>query len=296
MPPRISAVVLMPVSILGVALLAILLRSRDPRTHAHVAIVALLAAFVASTALYFSVHLAPGLVPALVERAMPARLLNVHAHVAGAVAVGIAAWLMEQSLPRLRGAGRSGFVLALWRPAAVYSVFALVLAGAVDAGRALGDVAGRNRDLATHGLPVLSASEPFWWVVRRAGIRGQVLTSFEARQPALVGGHLAVAFDPTGFDFVPYLPHTARDVQRFVEKGYGVSFANPPGELRFRAALERDPQRPYWKSLTPQQWSELREELGVVAVVAPTRWAIRLPPRVVGPVFSVYRIPRWPAP
>jgi hypothetical protein len=291
-PPRVAAVVLAPISVLGLALLAILLRSRGPRTSMHVAIVALLAAFAASSALYFFAHLAPGLVPPLVQRAMPARLLNVHAHVAGAVAVGIAAWLTERSLPRLRSGVRSRFVRALWRPAVLYAVFAVALAGAVDAGGALAEFAARNREVARDGLPPLSASAPFWSVVREAGIRGPVLTSFEARQPALVGGHLAVAFDPTAFDFVPYLPHTARDVKRFVEDGYGVSFSNPPDEMRRRAALEWDPERPYWESLTRPQWSELREELGVVAVVAPSRWAIRLRPRVVGPVFSVYQIPR----
>lgn len=273
-------VVLGPVALFGGALLAVLLFPRGPRSATDVGALALLVTIAASCALYFAVHLASDLLPEVFERAMPARLLNLHASLAGAAGVGIVAWALER-----------GFGGALRRRPLVYAALALLLFLGTGAAKPLGDFATRAAEFARHRLPYLYDVDPFWAAVRGAGVDGLVLTSFDAAHPAVVEGHLALAFDPTGFDFVPYLPHTARDVQRFVERGYGVSFSKPPPELRLRGALEADPQRAYWERLAPEEWSALGAELGVAAVVAPSEWAIRLAPAAPGPHLTFYRIP-----
>jgi hypothetical protein len=287
LPSNVAAVVLKPVACLGLVLLVVLFLPRGRRSSTDVAALALLATVVASSLLYLAVHLAPGVLPGLVERAMPGRLLNLHAQVAGAAAVGIAAWITDRSLSRLRG-GR------FWKSATVYALFAVLLAIGVRADRPLQAFAVRAKGFVETRLPHLADEDPFWSAVRASAPPGLVLTSYDSRYHAVVEGHLSVAFDLTGFDFVPYLPHTVKDVQRFVERGYGVSFSNPPNELRFRGGLEGDPQRAYWAGLTTEQWSALGEELDVVAVVAPSEWTIELPPRVPGPHFTLYRIPRAP--
>jgi hypothetical protein len=182
----------------------------------------------------------------------------------------------------------------LWKPATVYALFVVLLAIGARVDRPLQAFAVSARDLVRNGLPHFGDADPFWSAVRASAVQGLVLTSYNSRYHALVEGHLPVAFDQTGFDFVPYLPHTANEVQRFVERGYGVSFRNPPKELEFRGGLEGDPEHEYWASLTAEQWSALGEELGIVAVVAPSDWVIMLPPQVPGPHFTLYRIPRAP--
>jgi hypothetical protein len=253
------------------------------RGGAEVAALALLGALVASGALYFAVHLAPAGLPALIERAMPGRLLNVHAALAGVVVVGGAAWAVERTLvPR-------------WpRPGWLYLALAVGLAFAAGVWGPLRSFGAAAQRLAEHRLSNLFEPDPFWSAVREAGAGRVVLTSFGATHAALVAGHLAPALDPTGFDFVPYLPHTAAEVQRLVERGYGVSFASPPAELLRRGALEGDPQRGYWEGLGREAWSGLGAELGVAGVVAPSDWRLQLAPGVRGAHFSYYPIPPVP--
>ena len=292
MPPELAAAVLKPVAFLSVALLAVLFLPRGRRSSTDVAALALLGTVVASSLLYLAVHLAPDFLPQIVQRAMPGRLLNLHAQVAGAVAVGIAAWITDRSLSRLWRERRSGLLAMFRKPATVYALLAVLLAVGVRADRPLREFAVRAKDFVENRLPHLGDADPFWSALRTSAVQGLVLTSYDSRYHALVEGHLPVAFDLTGFDFVPYLPHTVKDVQRFVERGYGVSFSNPPKQLRFRGGLEGDPQRAYWAGLTAEQWSDLGEELDVVGVVAPSNWAIQLTPLVSGDHFTFYLISR----
>jgi hypothetical protein len=275
-----APVILAPLALLAVVPLAMFRFSSGARSGADVAALALLATLAASGALYFAVHLVPWLVPGFVERAIPGRLLNLHAALAGVIVVGGATWCVERVL------------VARWRHAGlIYLVFALLLAvgtGVAQPLRAFGTAAS---EFAERRWPHLFERDRFWSEVRSAGTGGLVLTSFHSTHSALVAGHLAVAFDPTGFDFVPYLPHTAAEVRRLVERGYGVSFASPPPELLRRGALEGDPQRAYWEGLGREEWAGLGAELGVAGVVAPSEWWLDLPPRVRGPHFTFYAIP-----
>ena len=292
MPPDFAAVVLQPVAFLSVALLAVLLLPRGRRSSTDVAALALLGTVVASSLLYLAVHLAPDFSRRSSNVRCPVACSICTRQVAGAVAVGIAAWITESVA--ISASKREAFRLLRMPTAAVYALLAVLLAIGVRADRPLRELAVRTKDFVGNRLPHLGDADPFWSAVRTSAVQGLVLTSYDARYPALVEGHLPVAFDLTGFDFVPYLPHTVKDVQRFVERGYGVSFSNPPKQLRFRGGLEGDPQRAYWAGLTAEQWSALGEELDVVGVVAPSEWAIMLQPQVTGTHFTLYLIPRVP--
>jgi hypothetical protein len=133
--------------------------------------------------------------------------------------------------------------------------------------------------------------EAFWASVRQVAPRGLFLPSRAASFDAVTKGHLAIAFEPNGFDYVPYLPSTAHEVRRFVEIGYGISFSDPPQDLRSRGSLPLDAGREYWSSLSTTQWRDVGRDLGIVGLVAPREWKIALAPDVIGTHFNLYIIP-----
>jgi len=263
---------------------------------------ALLVAIVGSVALYAAVHLDRAELPRIVVDAMPGRLLNIHAYVAGAIIFGLALWLAEQ-LPRLLSAvvraltwRRTGFLAEERTYVAhiLYLLFVVILALELDTGASVAAFADAAGSFAASGQAprfMPDESDDFWKRVRETTLRGPVLSSWGPSFDVIRKGHIALAFTPDGFDFVPYLPYTAKQVKLFVESGYGVSFSDPPEALRKKGSLPGDPEREYWSRLDSDGWQTMAKELGIDGVIAPTQWPISLAPYIKGPQFTVYRIP-----
>ena len=119
-------------------------------------------------------------------------------------------------------------------------------------------------------------SEAFW---HRFGARKSVdrySESPEPLSPTLYHGHLPVALYQS-FDLIAYLPQTAGAVARVVEEGYGVSFFNPPPNKRYDPWLNPYAVRRYWAQHASDHWCRISRDIGIVAVVAPSSWTVRLP-------------------
>jgi hypothetical protein len=299
-------------AVVAVATLMAFMRSCPPRLFAPMlASAVVLLAVIASTIVYYALHLVPGLLPQLLIDVMPGRLLNVHAYLALPLAVGLMAYVVNRlpssgvvRIPRWLGdraarltsrfapGGHQALdVNAIDRKTIMLGILLVIVTMMVPArklGRAVPTLASQQTNVATPP----AETQTFWRQAKAAVMNGQVLTSPSATWPSLYHGHLAAALNITSFDFVPYLPYTAGPVAHIIQAGYGVPFFNPPPELRNTALLPDEAVKVNWTKRTPAEWLEVSRDLGVVGVVVPKDWAIKLPAVVTGERFTLYTIPQ----
>ena len=250
-----------------------------------------LLAVAASTIAYFATHLVPDLLPEIFTRAAPGRLLNVQAFLSTPMALGLAIFAADQAA-RDWTSGATATRLSRAIPVVALVIVLAELTAHVLTRRDL--MIADARLMATNGssdpavLPRGGAA--FWRDVRGLGITGQVLASRSASRPALDDGHLPVALNVGSFDFIPYIPQTAGAVAHILERGYGISFFDPPADMRHGGALPPDGGRQYWAQLSSDGWCGISRELGVVAIVAPSNWSVSLTRLAAGPEFAIYKI------
>lgn len=247
-------------------------------------------AIAASTVAYFAMHLTPDLLPEIVTRAAPGRLLNVQAFLSTPMAVGIAVFAASQASRDWTTEATTAW-LARAIPIIACVIVAAELAAHILSRRNL--MIEDARLMATRGQNDASiasgGSAAFWSDVRHLSITRQVLASRIASRPALNDGHLPVALNVGSFDFIPYIPRTAAAVARIVEEGYGVSFSDPPPDMRHGGGLPPDGGRQYWAQLSPDRWCRISRDLDVAAVMAPSNWTINLPRLLSGTEFTMYK-------
>mgnify|MGYP001193223567 CR=1 FL=1 len=274
------------------ALSVFLILARPRRDAALLSAIMVLLAVAISTIAYFMAHLAPQLLPDLVMRAAPGRLLNVQAFLGTPLALALGLQAASHAT-RDWTSGTTAAWIDRALPGAALAVVIVELAIALHSRQTL------MRDdirtlIETRGLAAPSAagkdSLSFWRKVRTSGITGQVLTTRASSRPALIYGHLPVALTVGAFDYVPYIPRTAGAVARIIEEGYGISFSDPPPDMRHSGALPSEAGKAYWAQLAPDDWCRLSRSLGVVAVVAPSDWIVKLPQAVAETDFTLYKI------
>jgi len=290
-------------AILALPPLALLILRRKPRTSVDVGAVALLAAIVASTLLYVMQHWAPALLPAIVTRVIPGRLVNIQAALGVALLASMIVFARDQAARRFNS-GRSaassrplsklGDTILLRHPDGMAAILLVLLAIGVVPGL----VATTATDLGNAAAAVrqsqqLDDDSPFWSSVREQKITGLVLAPAGLAFRALRYGHLPIALDAAAFNFVNYLPRTATTFGRIMERGYGISFFDPPASVKlFVGSLPRTAGQRYWACLSPEHWKQIAQELGIVALLVPADWAVRLPPLVRDSNYALYAMPR----
>ena len=236
-----------------------------------------------STFLYFSVHLIPQLLPQFVIRAIPGRFLDVHAYVAGPFLIGFALSLSPYFF-KLSKASQAKPSQA--KPPYVMLAALVLLWSPILPSQTRSYLGSVEKWISTHS----HYDDPFWQKVRNLEDVGPVLASQTAYYHAVRYGHLAAVFDPGDFDFTAYLPHIVKQTRHYIERGFGVSFENPPAGMRNRPNLGPDGGREYWQQMSEIEWNNVVRELGFLAVIAPSEWKINLPVRLRSNEFSLYEI------
>ena len=279
---------------LAVPLLGFLAIRRGRRASADAGTVVLLTAIAVSTVLYVMLHWGRALLPDIVIRGSPGRLINIQAYFAMPLAAGIAVfaadeiarWLhrrRESSTGTAPAGGRRVGTVPVRYPNAIAAAIALALV--------VWFVPAFVHEIATIERRPSEVDDPFWLKVRGQEIGGLVLAPAIVAKEALRYGRLAIALDPDAIDFIPYIPSLATAVGTMVERGYGVSFFHPPADLKFSGALSPTTGREYWACLSPGQWQRLAREFGITALLVPAGWKARLPLLLSDSNYALYTIP-----
>lgn len=288
--------------VLAAPLLMLLVLRRGRRGSADAGAVVVLGAIAASTVLYMIQHWDKALLPDIALRAIPGRLINMQASFAMALVIGmtvfvsdeVARWVHYQQEPNaldstVRPPPASTLIFRY--PNATAAAIAVILAVRILPGF-LYLVADSRHDpdviAARHALTEIGS--PFWSKVRDLRIKGLVLVPAELSLKALRYGRLPIALE-SAIDFIPYLPRTATALGTIIERGYGVSFFRPPAAMKFGGVLPPTTGRAYWDCLSPTQWQEVAQEFGIVALLVPSDWNVRLPILLSDTEYALYLIP-----
>lgn len=281
-------------AVLVAPLLTFLLLRRGRREAADAGAVALLGAVFVSTALYVLQHWGRALLPDIVLRAIPGRLINMQACFALAVIVGMTVFVADEIARRRRHSWqpKTPGSIFLRHPDAVAAAVALVLAARFAPGFVYGVIlTQREPEMVAEQQKLAEIDSPFWSKVRELRLDRPVLTAPELSMKALRYGRLPIALDTTAIDFVPYLPQTATALGTLVERGYGVSFFHPPAALKFLSVLPPGTGRDYWACLSPGQWRGIAQEFGIAALLVPADWTVRLPLQLSDSSYALYAMP-----
>jgi hypothetical protein len=279
-------------AVVGMTALSVSLALRVARRQSAVLVcVLLLLAFAASTIAYYAVHLVPQFLPALVLRALPARLLNVQAFVSTPLALGLAICVADRAVKN-RTTGTFVWAARLLPIAVVLVVVASAAVYVLQRREAMSAYAHAVIETRLLGKlsPTQEQSERFWRDVQAAGVTGLVLTSSRESAASLYHGHLPIAVYGDAMDFFHYIPQAAGAAARIVTEGYGIPFTDPPPETLHAARLPVDAGRVYWAGLSGDDWCRISRDLGITALVAPTDWPVKLPTRVRGPELTLYTV------
>ena len=273
------------------ALWAFIALGGSRRKSALLTCILVLIAVTVSTIAYYAVHMVPQYLPALVLRALPARLLNVQAFVSTPLALALAVCLADRSV-RDRKTNALTWAARLL-PIAV--LLLVVVSGTVYVLKRRDAISGYARTVLDTRIlgrvsPAQEQSEAFWRSVRGAHVNGLVLTASHSSAQSLFDGHLPIAVYGDAMDFFHYIPQAAGTVARIVDEGYGITFSDPPAEILHAARLPPDAGRTYWAALGAADWCRISRDLGVTALVAPTDWTVTLPVIVRGPELTLYAV------
>lgn len=281
-------------AVLTLQLLTFLLLRRGRRGSADAGAAALLAAVAVSTVLYVLQHWGRALLPDIVLRAIPGRLINMQACFAMAVIVGMTVFVADEIVHRFRHRWQPKTLGSIFvrHPNAIAAAVAVVLAARFLPGFVYGVIlTQRDPEMVAAQQMLAEIDSPFWSKVRDLGFDRLVLTAPELSMKALRYGRLPIALDTTAIDFVPYLPQTATALGTLVERGYGVSFFHPPAALKFLSVLPPGTGRNYWACLSPGQWQGIAREFGIAAVLVPADWTVRLPLLLSDSNYALHALP-----
>jgi hypothetical protein len=256
--------------------------------------VALLLAVAVSTLLYVLQHWSKALLPDIVLRAIPGRLINMQACFVVPLVVAIAVFVSDEIARRLdhrRARSTQGSFFLRFPNGIAASVLVVLAACLVPV--FVSDLVAMHRDpdrVAARQEPE-EIDSPFWSEVRALRFNRLVLTAPELSLKALRYGRLPIVLDTTAIDFVPYLPQTATALGMVVERGYGVSFFHPPAIFKFGARLTAGTGQDYWACLSPAQWQGIGRDFGIAALLAPADWTVHLPLLLSDTDYALYAVP-----
>jgi hypothetical protein len=277
--------VLVPGLVLSAVLVGFIAsKQRAVQQSSSTAAVMILIAVIFATLAYFIAHLFADVLPRSIVGAIPGRFLSIIRYLFPAILLA-ALWLaMDYFIGRICGHGRK----REWATTLACCLGIALLFVAPVSDYALVNRAGQIVGLLAHQQSANREDEEFWLAVRGARIEGSVLTASAATLDAQQRGLLSVAFPTTSFDFVPYLPHTAGAVRKFVEVGYGFKF-DQPSPFGRKGAFLSDEGKDYWARLSADAWRVVSRDLSIRYLMAPNDWPVQLPVLLKGQQFTLYR-------
>ncbi|MDC0059712.1 hypothetical protein OAJ18_01685 [Pelagibacteraceae bacterium] len=137
---------------------------------------------------------------------------------------------------------------------------------------------------------VLSKNDDFWKVVKNRNIGGYVLTTPSSSSNTLRKGLKPILLNPGSIDGVPYFPKTAVRLSKIVEEIYGISFDDPPLELKNTASITEKFIKKNFEKYSKEKWKEISNKFNISAIIVPVDWNIILVPIAKNNTFAFYII------
>ena len=125
---------------------------------------------------------------------------------------------------------------------------------------------------------VLLEKNHFWNTVKNTKFEGYILTSTSSGYTILRKSLKPILINPRDIDGVPYFPKTAGRLAVIIEEIYGISFTNPPSELRNRASISEEIIKLNFEKYSKEKWQQLSRDFNIGSVIVPVNWNINLVP------------------
>ena len=130
----------------------------------------------------------------------------------------------------------------------------------------------------------------FWETIKNAEFKGYILTSGSSSTITFRKSLKPILLNPESIDAPPYFPKTAARLAVIIEEIYGISFSDPPLELRNRAAINDDFIKLSFEKYSKEKWQYLSDKFKIDAIVIPVNWNISLVPLAKNDRFAFYVI------
>ncbi|MFN8723587.1 MAG: hypothetical protein ACK5YI_22395 [Rhodospirillales bacterium] len=261
---------------------------------------------------------APDLLPAVVSKTIPGRLVNpgvIAAVVGGAVVLAgggrpartAAAVFGAAMLAAVPGGPLDGATRGLHAAAMVAAMVAAVLSALAARRRGGGRVVGPATALAAAAVILVAAALRVpvgnWslFAADRAGTSAAAAALGAGTGPILTGPMLdgvqmrtgrPVTIETAQMDQIHYAPGLALGFHRVLRAAYGIDFAVLPPDGRRNRMLYvfEDDVRQLWEARTAADWAAVGREFGFTAVWVRSGWRLELDPLADDGRFAVFRV------
>ena len=229
-----------------------------------------------STVFYFSYKIFHSYMPDLIIRTMPARYTIMHSIVGWPLILGMLFVFIQKFEKKNKIFNNSAYFLIiliiLFYSVSHYKVFIKLQNLFVNKTVEIISVGDKN----------------FWNLVKSHDFDGYILTSFSSSTISMRKTLKPIILDVSSFDFVPYHPNAAKNMSTIIEKIYGISFANPPMEIRNRPYLSDEIIKLSFEKYSRKKWQQLSKDFNISAIIVPINWKIDLISQAEGKRFAFY--------
>ena len=229
-----------------------------------------------STVFYFSYKIFYPYMPDLIVRTMPARYTIMHSIIGWPLILGMLFVFIQKFEKKNKIFNNSALFLIiliiLFYSVSHYKVFIKLQNLFINKTIEITSVGDKN----------------FWNLVKNYDFNGYILTSFSSSTISMRKTLKPIILDVSSFDFVPYHPNTAKNMSIIIEKIYGISFADPPMEVRNRPYLSDEIVKLSFEKYSREKWQQLSKDFNIGAIIVPVKWKINLIPNAEGERFAFY--------
>ena len=230
-----------------------------------------------STVFYFSYKIFYPYMPDLIVRTMPARYTIMHSIIGWPLILGMLFVFIQKFEKKNK----------IFNNSALFLIILIILFYSVSHYKVF--IKLQNLFIENTTMQTTSIEDKnFWNVIKSTEFDGYIVTSYSTSAISMRKALKPIILDVTILDFVPYFPNTAKRMSVIIEKIYGISFSNPPLEIRNRAFLSDEAIKLSFEKYSREKWQRLSKNFNLSAIIVPVSWDIDLIPYAKSKRFAFY--------
>ena len=137
---------------------------------------------------------------------------------------------------------------------------------------------------------LLTEDKKFWDEIKKENFNGYIVTTFSSSTISMRKTLKPIILDVSSLDFVPYFPNTAKSMSLIIEQIYGISFQNPPDNMKNKPYLSDESIKNNFENYSEKKWKEISNKFNFHGIILPINWKISLKPAAKGSIFAFYKI------